>query len=125
MRILHRFLAALVAACVVSGAVHAQATAMAPVKLLTTASTSSAQIIWPGGAGVFVVAGTWNGATVTLQFLGPDGTTLITAGTATTLTANGAGVFYLPRGLIQATITSAGGSTSLTATASALPTFIG
>jgi hypothetical protein len=86
--------------------------------LLTNASVTGPQVNWPGGIGVFAVVGTWNGATVTLQFLGPDGTTLMTAGTGTTFTANGAGVFYLPKATIKATITGAGGSTSLTATAS-------
>ena len=105
--------------------VRAQSSAAAGVSLLATASATGPQVMWPGGAGVFAVVGTWNGATVTLQFMGPDGTTLVTAGTATTLTANGAGVFYLPRGLIQATITGAGGSTSLTATAKPVINFIG
>lgn len=102
----------------------AQQNAAAGVTLLTTAAVTGAQVTWPGGAGVFAVSGTWNGATVTLQFVGPDGT-LVTAGTATTLTANGAGVFYLPRGLIQATMSGAGGSTSLTATAKPIVSFIG
>jgi len=61
--------------------------------------------MWPGGIGVFAVVGTFGGATISLQFIGPDGLTLIDAGTATTLTAAGAGVFYLPPGPIVATIT--------------------
>ena len=89
--------------------------------LFTASSVSSGQVMWPGGIGVFAVVGTWNGATVTLQFVGPDGATLVTAGTATTFTANGASVFYLPRCLIQATITAAGGSTSLSASAAIVP----
>jgi hypothetical protein len=95
-----------------------------PLKLLTAAAVTGPQLLWPGGAGVFTVAGVWNGATVTLQYVGPDGTTLVTAGTAGTLTANGNCVFYLPRGLIQATISAAGGSTALSASASVLPNLV-
>lgn len=91
---------------------------------MTASAVSSSQKTWVGGIGDFVCVGTWNGATVTLQFLGPDGTTLVTAGTATTLTANGAGVFYLYRGLMQATITGAGGSTSLSCSAYAVPSVV-
>lgn len=89
--------------------------------IMSAVSTSSAQFQWPGGIGVFTAVGVFNGATVTLQFIGPDGTTLVSAGAATTLTAAGAGVFYLPRCLVQATITSAGGSTSLTASLARVP----
>jgi hypothetical protein len=59
----------------------------------------------PGGVMVFAAAGTFNGCTVNLQLLGPDGVTLITAGAGTTLTAAGASVVYLPPGQIQATVT--------------------
>ncbi len=91
------------------------------IVIMSASAVSSAQVEWPGGIGVFAASGTFNGATISLQFVGPDGTTLITAGTATTLTAAGAGVFYLPRCLIQATITSAGGSTSLSASVGLVP----
>ncbi len=67
--------------------------------------------------GVFAVVATFGGATIKLQFLGPDGSTLIDAGAATTLTANGAGVFYLPPVNIQCTIT-AGPPSGVYATAS-------
>lgn len=73
--------------------------------LITNGAASSAKTAWPGGMGVFTVVGTFGGATVSLQFVGPDGTTLIDAGLGTTLTANGAGVFYLPPCPIQATVT--------------------
>jgi hypothetical protein len=123
MRKLQALCMALILCCALP--VIAQQPGSQAIKLLTNESVSGAQKIWPGGIGVFAVSGTWNGATVTLEFLGPDGTTMIVAGLATTLTVNGAGVFYLPRGIIQAIITSAGGSTSLSATASPLPSFIG
>lgn len=83
-------------------------------QVMVASSTTSPQIMWPGGVGSFDCVGTWNGATVTLQVVGGDGTSLENAGTATTLTANGNGVFYWRRGLMQATVTGAGGSTSLT-----------
>lgn len=85
--------------------------------LLTAASTSGRLMQWVGGMGIFDCVGTWNGATVTFEFVGPDGITMVVAGTATTLTANGAGVFYLPRDTVQAAVSGAGGSTSLSCSA--------
>jgi hypothetical protein len=58
-----------------------------------------------GGIYVLVaVASAWNGATLTLNMVGPDGVTLVPAGAATTLTGNGNGVAYLPPGLVTATL---------------------
>jgi hypothetical protein len=94
------------------------------VSLLTAAGATSAQKLWPGGGGVFKAVGTFGGATISLQFLGPDATTWIDAGQATTLTANGAGVFYLPRGQIRAAVTG-GSGVSVTVTAEQLATYIG
>jgi hypothetical protein len=71
----------------------------------TGGAVSNGLIDCPGGIMVFAAAGTFNGATINLQFLGPDGSTLITAGTQTTLTAAGAGVAYLPPCQVQATVT--------------------
>jgi hypothetical protein len=59
----------------------------------------------PGGQMVFAVAGTFNGCTVTLECLGPDGQTMLIAGAATTLTAAGMGVAYLPPCQVQAVVT--------------------
>ena len=59
----------------------------------------------PGGRCAFAVAGTFNGATITLQMLGPDGSTLITLGAATTLTSAGVGLVDLPPCQVQATVT--------------------
>lgn len=111
-------------ACLVLASI-ASAQNPSSLTLLNNSNSSGTQQMWPGGIGVFACVGTWNGATVSLQFLGPDGATMVIAGAATTLTANGAGVFYLPRGLVQAVITGAGGGTSLTATAKPLPSYIG
>ena len=74
------------------------------VELLSNASATGSSQIWYGGRGTFVVAGTFNGATVSLQLLGPDATTWIDAGVYTTLTASGAGNFDLPQGQIRAAI---------------------
>jgi hypothetical protein len=90
------------------------------VPLLINASASGGKIFWPGGTGLFTCTGTFGGATVTLQYTGPDGSTLVTAGANTTLTAAGNGVFYLPSCLLQATVT--GGSPSgLNAAADRIP----
>jgi hypothetical protein len=59
----------------------------------------------PGGRCVFAVAGTFNGATIKLQMLGPDGATLLdVSATQTNLTAPGAGVVDLPPCQVQATV---------------------
>jgi hypothetical protein len=80
------------------------------VPLLINASASGAAQTWPGGMGVFSVCGTFSGATVTLEFLGPDLATYISAGGNTTLTSANAGVFYLPACQIKAVVS--GGSPS-------------
>ena len=72
--------------------------------LLSNASATGSAAAWPGGKGVFALAGTVGGATITLQYLGPDGSTWLTAATATTLTAVGLGVFELPNGQIRALV---------------------
>jgi hypothetical protein len=49
---------------------------------------------WTGGVGTFTVqASSWGGATAKLQVSFDDGVTYIDAGTYTTFTANGVGVF--------------------------------
>ena len=76
------------------------------VDLLSNASATGSGVQWPGGTGNFACQGTFSGATVTLQFLGPDGTNYIAAGTNTTLTAAGSGNFTLPRCTIRALVAS-------------------
>jgi|SRR5882672_10372503 len=68
------------------------------------ATVSRGPVDCPGGTCVFSVVGTFGGATVKLQVLGPDGATWIDAGVGTTLTAAGMGVVYLPPGMVQAVI---------------------
>lgn len=86
-------------------------------QLLNNSSTSGNPTYWPGGVGVFAATGTFGGATVTLEFLGPDGVTYLAAGSNTTLTAAGAGVFYLPQTMIEAVV-SGGAPSALYAYAS-------
>lgn len=72
--------------------------------LSNVAATGSAQA-WPGGVGSFLVAGTFTGATVSLEVLGPDGSTYIAVSANTTLTAAGGGNFMLPQSTIRASVT--------------------
>ena len=74
--------------------------------LLSNASATGAQVTWPGGRGMFAADGTFSAATVKLQFLGPAGNWL-DAGTYTTLTAAGGGIFDLPQGGIRAFVSGA------------------
>ncbi len=73
--------------------------------LLSNAAATGTAQVWQGGAGVFRVAGTFSGATVKLQYLGPDGVTWIDAGSDTTLTAAGGGVFNLDKCSVRAAVT--------------------
>ena len=68
----------------------------ARVDLLSNATATGSAVQWPGGTGTFLAAGTFSGATVTLQMLSPDGTNYMTVGPDTTLTAAGGGNFLLP-----------------------------
>ena len=74
--------------------------------LLTNASATGSAVQWGGGWGVFEVAGTFSGATVTLQRLGPDGTTWYAVGSSTTLTSAGGAAFLMPPGQIRALVAS-------------------
>lgn len=80
------------------------------VPLLTNASATGAAMDWPGGYLSFSCLGTFDGATVTLQNLGPDGTTWMDADSTTTLTDVGQANVLMPRGQIRALV--AGGSPS-------------
>lgn len=81
------------------------------VVLLDNGSETGAAMRWPGGPGVFSAVGSFNGATVKLQHLGPDGATwLDISGGACDFQSNGQGGFVLPQGSIRAAVT--GGSPS-------------
>jgi hypothetical protein len=73
--------------------------------LLSNASATGSRVIWPGGPGVFKVVGTFGGATVSLEFLGPDGSTWVAMGADTTLTAAGGAQFTNDPGPIRASVT--------------------
>lgn len=74
------------------------------VSLLSNATATGAGKSWPGGMGVFSVAATFSGATIKLQFLGPDGATWLDVGSGVTLTSAGAGGFYLHPCVIRAAV---------------------
>lgn len=70
-------------------------------------STGSGETLWPGGTGMFTAEATWGGGTVTLQVKSFNGT-WIAVGSDTTMTANGAARFTLPKGVkIRAAIATA------------------
>lgn len=65
------------------------------------------------GKGAVVAFGTWDTATITLQF-SPDGTNWYAVGTDTTFTANGWSNFEINGDVqIRANLSSVGGSTSV------------
>lgn len=74
------------------------------LNLLTKASATGDGHMWPGGTGLFTAAGTFGGATVKLQYLGPDGATWLDAGYDATLTAAGGALFDLPQVQIRAAV---------------------
>lgn len=80
------------------------------LNLISNGSATSEWAQWPGGTGVFQVVGTFSGATVKLQFKGPDSSTAIDVGVEVTLTAAGMGGFVLPPGPVRASVS--GGSPS-------------
>lgn len=75
--------------------------------LLENASATGSAVQWGGGRGVVCVVATFGGGSVTLQYLGPDGSTWLTAATA--FTANGLASFELPPGRIRAAVATATG----------------
>ncbi len=87
------------------------------IRLLDDGDVTGAANTWAGGPGVFTVTGTFGGATVKLQQLGPDGATwLDVSGGNADLTGPGQGGFVLPEGQVRAAV--AGGTPSgLTAVA--------
>lgn len=80
------------------------------LKLLENGSATGSAMAWPGGKGRFVALGTFGGATVKLEFMGPDNSTWLTEGSDTTVTAAGGGLFELPPCKVRANV--AGGTPS-------------
>lgn len=76
--------------------------------MISNSGSDSDEYIWPGGDGVFDAVATWGGGSVSLEYLGADGSTWVAAGADTTLTADGAGVFTLGEGTkIRVNVTTA------------------
>lgn len=68
----------------------------------TGITSTSSQFQLSGGKYWLAAVGTFNGASVTLQRVGPDGNTMVTVATA--LTAAGGNVSELPPGTYQVTV---------------------
>lgn len=101
----------------------------ASVSLLSNGSATSAAKQWPGGDGVVDVVGTFGGATITLQYRGPDASTWLDlktmdpstgAQTTVSLTANGSIGFSLPPNEIRLVVTG-GTPSALHAAANRIP----
>ena len=82
--------------------------------LLTAASSTPSTVFNWGGDGTVCVYGTWDGATVTIQ-VSPDGSTWIDLEDATFTDDIATNINLNDLWQIRANISSAGGSTSLTA----------
>ena len=68
------------------------------------------------GRYMFSAQGTWDGATVKLQYSLDGGTTFIDCGAYTTLTANGGGIATIPHGaIVRADQSGSGASTDINA----------
>lgn len=73
------------------------------ILLLKAATATGTATAWPGGPGIMLVTGTFAGASVALQVLGPDGATYIAGGPVATVA--GAYPFNLPPCTIKGVIT--------------------
>lgn len=93
---------------------------MAKIKLLDNASATGSAKNWPGGRGHFKAVGTFGGATLTLQELGPDDTTWIAVGPDVTLTAAGNGNFEITGSQVRVAV-SGGSPSALYASVETLP----
>lgn len=75
--------------------------------LANVAASGSAKAVAFGGRYLAVATGTFGGATVTVQMLGPDGVTYVDVPSAS-LTAAGTAVIYLPWGCTVKGVISSG-----------------
>lgn len=80
------------------------------IDLLSNESATGSAGRWPGGKGTYCVVGTFSGATVALEYLGPDGTTWVSVGAEAELTAAGMVTVEFASGQVRAAVT--GGSPS-------------
>jgi hypothetical protein len=87
---------------------------MASKTLNTTVTANGDTLVpdWNGRLGAFLVAGTFDGATVKLQH--KIGSTWVDLGSDTTVTADGGGQFITPQAELRVNVSSAGASTSVT-----------
>lgn len=81
-------------------------------ELLTGAVTPTSGVTkdWGGGPGILFVSGTFGGATVSLQVMGPKGDLWFDVGPECTKTAPGIGGFDLPAGNIRAVVSGGAGA---------------
>lgn len=80
-----------------------------------TANGSGENLKWAGiGSGSLQVVGTWDGATVTVKG-SMDGGVTFTAPTGSAFTSDVMTTFEMGEGLVNATVSGAGGSTNLSA----------
>lgn len=74
--------------------------------LVNVAATGTTKVAQIGGRYIFMVVGTFSGATVQLQLLGPDGATWVSLASGA-LTAAGAVAVDVPQGAnVRATVAS-------------------
>lgn len=74
--------------------------------LLYNTNATGGGVSLPAGRYSFALVGTFGGATVTLQMLGPDGVTWLPVGSATALTAAGRELVEIPSGTYRALVAS-------------------
>ena len=72
--------------------------------LLSNATATGSSTQWDGGKGFVTVAGTFGGASLQLQYMGPDNATWVPVGSA--FTAAGSAVVEMPPGKIRMAISS-------------------
>ena len=80
------------------------------IVLLDNAAATGPAKTWDGGRGQLKALGSFGGATVTLQILGPDGATWLAVGSDAALTGAGVANFDCPPGQLRAAVS--GGSPS-------------
>jgi len=90
--------------------------AVRPLSLLSNAAATGSAVKWPGGRGTFAVDGSFDGGTVTLSMIGPDGSSYLSIGEDAAFTAEGVINFDLPPTWIKAVV-SGGSPNALYATA--------
>ena len=91
-------------------AVYGQDPSPRQLKLLDNQAASGAPAYWPGGEATFHVVGNFNGATVSLRRLGPDGATWTDVATEAVLTQPGLVTVRLGAGEVMVNV--AGGAPS-------------